>query len=404
MAGKDEGQLSPVLARSDHISFVEGNTLYVWGGCRCVDGKETFFPSDEILLYDMESGVWSQRHMGGEVLPVLSQPCGAYLQGVLYIFGGCVRNAYTNQMYCVDLSHGEYSWKKVTGTLGATPSPRIRHSCWVHRNRLIYFGGYGCKTLSQINNSKTFLLDETSWATIGSEVFQFWGWNNEVYMFEPASATWTKPQTQGQSPDPRSSHASATLGQKGYICGGLETQTIDIHCLDLTTWMWTKIDHHATHLPRGRTLHTLTAISDHKLFLFGGLSTNGEVLSDGWEFDTVTKEWRERDHVHNDKPRLWHSADNGRDGDVVVFGGSQTFIFLMDSVVALRSPAQSHCGDVLLFQTQPYSLSRLCEDCIGKHTFSVQEQVSWLPAKLQKTIGKRISYFLDNAQNVYAAT
>lgn len=86
-------------------------------------------------------------------------------------------------------------------------------------------------------------------------------------------------------------------------------------------------DHHATHLPRGRTLHTLTAISDHKLFLFGGLSTNGEVLSkfkgfgnirvhdyflnipyffclgDGWEFDTVTKEWRERDHVHKDKPR-----------------------------------------------------------------------------------------------------
>lgn len=38
-------------------------------------------------------------------------------------------------MYCVDLSHGEYSWRKVTGTLGATPSPRIRHSCWVYRNR-----------------------------------------------------------------------------------------------------------------------------------------------------------------------------------------------------------------------------------------------------------------------------
>lgn len=30
--------------------------------------------------------------------------------------------------------------------------------------------------------------------------------------------------------------------------------------------------------------------------------------------------------------RLWHSADKGRDGDVVVFGGSQSFIFLMDSV------------------------------------------------------------------------
>ncbi|XP_073722870.1 kelch domain-containing protein 1 isoform X1 [Misgurnus anguillicaudatus] len=396
MISEGKARVSSAIARSDHISFLDGNTLYVWGGCRCVDGKEICQPSDEILLYDMESGVWSHRHMGGEVPPVLSQTCGAYLQGVLYIFGGCERSGYTNQMYCVDLSDGEYNWRKVTDTVGTTPSPRIRHSCWVYRNRLIYFGGYSGKMAREINNSKKFIVNETSWTTIGSDVFQFWGWNNEVHMFEPESATWTEPHTQGQSPEPRSSHASATLGHKGYVCGGLETQTIDIHCLDLMTWMWTQIDHQTGTLPRGRTLHTLTAISDHQLFLFGGLSTYGEVLSDGWEFNTITKEWKARNHTHKDKPRLWHSADKGRDGDVVVFGGSQTFTFFMDSVVILRSPSQSHCGDVLLFQTQPYSLSRLCEDSIGKQTVSVQEQMSWLPAKLQKTIGKRISYFMDN--------
>lgn len=33
-------------------------------------------------------------------------------------------------------------------------------------------------------------------ATVGSDLFQFWGWNNEVHMFEPVSATWTEPLTQ----------------------------------------------------------------------------------------------------------------------------------------------------------------------------------------------------------------
>ncbi|XDV44747.1 hypothetical protein PO909_012987 [Leuciscus waleckii] len=214
-------QRSPVPPRSDHISVLDGHKLYVWGGCQCVDGQETFLPSNEIWLYDMENGVWSQRHVGGEVPPVLLQTCGAYLQGILYIFGGCDNNDYTNLMYFVDLSDEEYSWGKVTNTVGTIPSPRVRHSCWVYRNRLIYFGGYGCKSVREVNNSKSFMVDEASWATIGSEFFLFWGWNNEVHMFEPESATWTEPQTQGQTPEPRASHASATLGHKGYICGGL---------------------------------------------------------------------------------------------------------------------------------------------------------------------------------------
>lgn len=38
--------------------------------------------------------------------------------------------------------------------------------------------------------------------------------------------------------------------------------------------------------------------------------------------------------------RLWHSADKGRDDDVVVFGGSQTFLFLMDSVCTVKSTTE----------------------------------------------------------------
>ncbi|XP_043085352.1 kelch domain-containing protein 1-like isoform X2 [Puntigrus tetrazona] len=151
-------QRSPVPPRSDHISFLEGNKLYVWGGYQCVDGQETFLPSDEIWLYDMQSGVWSRRYMGGEVPPVLSQACGGYLQGTLYIFGGCDLDSHTNTMYCVDLLSVEYTWKKVTDTVGGTPSPRARHSCWVYKNRLVYFGGYGCKTARESTKPRALWL------------------------------------------------------------------------------------------------------------------------------------------------------------------------------------------------------------------------------------------------------
>lgn len=101
----------------------------------------------------------------------------------------------------------------------------------------------------------------------------FWGWNNEVHIFDPMQASWSEPKThvsqlksdssfytlntkhltsylrdkwkfssfwksvktiskilrwffsdrfcvQGRAPAPRAAHAGATLGCRGYICGG----------------------------------------------------------------------------------------------------------------------------------------------------------------------------------------
>lgn len=106
-------------------------------------------------------------------------------------------------MFSLDLTEQLYSWKMVTDTNGTTPSPRNKHSCWVHRDRsvwescssfsskvllivyllfknvcsqpytcemlsrcrLIYFGGYGCKTIGEVRNtsSTSFIVEEMSW-------------------------------------------------------------------------------------------------------------------------------------------------------------------------------------------------------------------------------------------------
>lgn len=132
-----------------------------------------------------------------------------------------------------------------------------------------------------------------------------------------------------------------------------ETRTNDVHCLDFETWTWTEMyvvlkawetftrfasdsvinilsRTPASPIPVGRSWHTLTAVSDNSLFLFGGLSVDCKPMSkkkllplfsvfvfqsvffliiifefegDGWLLDVEKKIWREVDHPFKNKPR-----------------------------------------------------------------------------------------------------
>ncbi|XP_026207443.1 kelch domain-containing protein 1-like [Anabas testudineus] len=392
------------LERSSHTAFTDNNLLYVWGGYQVVAGEDVMLPGDEIWLCDLDSGTWEHRKITGDIPPDLSGFCGSHANGKLYIFGGCDPTGYTNQMFSLDLTEQCYLWKKVTDTKGTTPSPRNKHSCWVHRDRLIYFGGYGCKTIGEVRNTppSSFVVEEMSWMTIGDTLFRCWGWNNEVIVFDTHTATWSMPETRGPGPAPRGCHASALLGKKGYISGGVETAELDMFCLDLETWTWTQFDIRSSCAPLGRSMHTMTPISDHTLFIFGGLGVDGNTLNDAWQFNTQNRGWNKLTHPHNDKPRVCHTACLGNDNDVVVFGGSSNLCILMDSVAVLRAPSQNHCRDVIIFQTQPYSLFRLCEDFIGKNPELFGKQINWLPSKLSNKVKKRVTFF-SNMQPVLTA-
>ncbi|XP_059181369.1 kelch domain-containing protein 1-like [Centropristis striata] len=383
------------LERSSHTAFIDNNTLHVWGGYQVVSGEDVVLPSDEIWLCDLDSGTWERREITGDKPPDLTGSCGANINGTFYIFAGCDSEGYTNQMFSVDLTEPSCSWKKVTDTKGTTPSPRNKHSCWVHRERLIYFGGYGCKTVGEVQNTSTssFVMDEMSWITIGNTLFRCWGWNNEVSVFDTQSATWSTPETRGPAPPPRGCHASALLGDKGYISGGAETAQLDMFCLDLQTWTWTQFDVSTSGAPLGRSMFSMTPTSDHMLFIYGGLGTDGNTLSDAWTFNTQKREWNQVTHPHKDKPRVYHSACLGKDNDVVVFGGSSNMCFLVDSVAVLRAPSENHCRDVFMFQTQPYSLFRLCEDFIGRNPELFGNYLKFLPSKIHDKLNKRVAFF-----------
>uniref|UniRef100_A0A3Q2QJP0 Kelch domain-containing protein 1 n=1 Tax=Fundulus heteroclitus TaxID=8078 RepID=A0A3Q2QJP0_FUNHE len=379
------------LERSCHTAFIHSNTLYVWGGYQVVAGEDVTLPSDEIWFCDFDSGKWECKEITGDCPSELSGFCGSNINSTLYIFGGCDPDGYSNQLFSVDVAQPCCSWTRVSDTKGATPSPRNKHSCWVHRGRLIYFGGYGCKTVREVQNtsSSSFTVEEMSWATIGNTLFRCWGWNNEVWVFDPQSSTWTAPEIRGPPPAPRGCHASALLGNKGYISGGVETAELDIFCLDLDNWTWSRFDILPSGAPLGRSMHTMSSISDQVLFIYGGLGVDGNTLNDAWLFNTQRREWMTVKHPHKDKPRVCHTACLGSDNDVVVFGGSSNLCILVDSVAVLRAPRQHHCSDVLIFQTQPYSLCRLCEDVIGGNAELLRSQLDLLPLKLRNKIVKR---------------
>ncbi|XP_068439728.1 kelch domain-containing protein 1-like isoform X1 [Clinocottus analis] len=387
------------LERSSHTAFIEGSTLYVWGGYQVAGRQDVMLPTDELWLCDLDSGAWEWRKISGDAPP--AGFCGARVNGELYVFAGCEPEGYASEMFSVDLCSERstsYSWRKLTDTKGTTPSPRNKHSCWVHRDRLIFFGGYSCKTIGEVRNTSTsnFVVEEMSWTTIGNALFRCWGWSNEVTVFDTTTATWSTPETQGPAPAPRGCSASAVLGNKGYVSGGVEKAELDMFCLDLDTWTWTQFDVSPSRpSPLGRSMFTVTPTSDHTLFVYGGLGTDGNTLNDAWQFDTQTKEWNKMPNPHEDKPRVCHTACLGRDDDVVVFGGSSNMCFLMDSVAILRSPSENHCRDVLVFQTQPYALFRLCEDLIGRNPERFRKRLSWLPPKMHQKINKRVSFFCD---------
>ncbi|XP_077319662.1 kelch domain-containing protein 1 isoform X3 [Lithobates pipiens] len=286
--------------RSGHCAAMDRHCLYVWGGYVTIEENEVYLPNDEIWVYDSECGLWKMHLTEGDLPPSMSGSCGACLNGKLYVFGGYDDKGYSNQLYYVDLhsGNGVFTWKHVKNFHGRPPTPRDKLSCWTYGDRLIYFGGYGCRRHSEI--SDCFDVHDASW-----EEQMFWGWSNDIHVFDTQKQTWIQPEVKSAPPQPRAAHSCAILGNKGYVFGGrvLQTRMNDLHSLNLDTWIWSGGIQITGVKPRGRSWHTLTPIGEEHLFLFGGLSAESVPLSDGWIYSISTNEWKQLTHLDKDQPR-----------------------------------------------------------------------------------------------------
>ncbi|XP_023850697.1 kelch domain-containing protein 2 [Salvelinus sp. IW2-2015] len=373
-------ELEQPAERSGHIAAVDGHYMYVWGGYKNSQTTgffDLYLPRNEIWIYNMETERWKKQMTAGNLHTSMSGSCGVCVDGVLYLFGGHHARGNTDRVFRLPLRTPALCWEEMKDLKGLAPSCKDKLGCWVHNNRLVFFGGYGY--MAQGAHRGTFEYDETSF--MGDNPGR--GWNNHIHILDLETSTWSQPVTKGNAPSPRAAHACAKVGNRGYVFGGRyrDYRLNDMYYIDMDSWEW-----HEMSVPQqgpvGRSWHSLTPVSPDHIFLFGGFTTSRETLSDAWLYCVSKNEWQQFKHNHTESPRLWHTACSGPGGEVFVFGGCANNL--------LSHQRAAHSKELLVFTVQPKSLVRFCMEAALQHRELLSGSWDCLPKHLLHTLRQRM--------------
>ncbi|KFV59598.1 Host cell factor 2, partial [Tyto alba] len=196
----------------------------------------------------------------------------------ILVFGGMVEyGRYSNDLY--ELQASRWLWKKVkpqAPSTGSPPCPRLGHSFSLYGNKCYLFGGLANESEDSNNNVPRYL--------------------NDFYELELQHGSgvvgWSIPVTKGILPSPRESHTAIVYCRKDlgnpkmYIFGGMcGCRLNDLWELDIETMTWSRPETKGT-VPLPRSLHTANVIGN-KMYVFGGWvpqSSGGEISAHDGEW------------------------------------------------------------------------------------------------------------------------
>ncbi|KFQ77285.1 Host cell factor 2, partial [Phaethon lepturus] len=196
----------------------------------------------------------------------------------ILVFGGMVEyGRYSNDLY--ELQASRWLWKKVkpqAPSTGSPPCPRLGHSFSLYGNKCYLFGGLANESEDSNNNVPRYL--------------------NDFYELELQHGSgvvgWSIPVTKGILPSPRESHTAIIYCRKDlgspkmYIFGGMcGCRLNDLWELDIETMTWSRPETKGT-VPLPRSLHTANVIGN-KMYVFGGWvpqSAGGEISAHDGEW------------------------------------------------------------------------------------------------------------------------
>ncbi|TMS21563.1 Kelch domain-containing protein 2 [Larimichthys crocea] len=336
-------ELDAPAERSGHIAVVDRNIMYVWGGYKNSQNHgffDLYLPRNEIWAYNMESGVWTKLVAGGGLHTSMSGSCGVCVDGVLYLFGGHHARGNTNKIYRLPLRAPSLVWEEMKDLKGLPPSCKDKLGCWVQKNR----AAHAC-------------------ATVGNRGYVFGG-RYKIMQYYKMNICASLLLSNSVSFDPQNYRLN------------------DLYYIDLDTWEW-----HEMSVPQqgpvGRSWHSFTPVSPDHIFLFGGFTTIRETLSDAWLYYVSKNEWKPFKHSHIERPRLWHTACSGPDGEVFVFGGCANNL--------LSNYRAAHSNELLVFNVQPKSLVRFCMESVLQHRERLSSYWDCLPKHLLHSLKQRMS-------------
>eukprot|EP00698_Gefionella_okellyi_P002052 TRINITY_DN1192_c0_g1_i1.p1 TRINITY_DN1192_c0_g1~~TRINITY_DN1192_c0_g1_i1.p1 ORF type:complete len:896 (-),score=200.83 TRINITY_DN1192_c0_g1_i1:38-2689(-) len=134
------------------------------------------------------------------------------------------------------------------------------------------------------------------------------------------SARWSIPTTSGPAPSARSGHSFTLVGHKLLLFGGFGHNYFnDIYLFDLRTNTWERLQG-SGNVPSARAWHSTTAIDDHVVFVFGGISS-GTTTNDSYFLDTDNGHWSIAESASvQPPPRQGHIATL-LENKLYIFGG-----------------------------------------------------------------------------------
>jgi len=376
--------------RMGHIcQSYDDKYLILWGGHRFDDSRnEKLLDPALIWVFNTEIENWSSIECKNNP-PLLSGACSILTNHCLYIFGGCKRSIFGgftdfhfNDLYKLCLR--TLIWEKCHVANNKMPSPRDKLAGWNYDNKLYFFGGFGA------NFQGSFLNEFGDFDEIPNYNKKL-GWNNQLIYFDLETNTWHEQKyscvNREHRPKPRAAHTCTKINEHQVVLFGgrtLECRSNDLYILNLKDFCWTEnLMANKDNSPTGRSWHTMVALNNNHVFLYGGLSQENQCIGDGWLLNTIDLNWIK---IKTDfEQRLWHTAAvNRKDNQVYVFGGSVTDVFVSQPTFP------KHMFKISL---SPESLKMKCINFICSNKINFSSKSHQIPFELEKCI--RLKYLAN---------
>ncbi|KAI7906957.1 uncharacterized protein BX663DRAFT_465276 [Cokeromyces recurvatus] len=186
----------------------------------------------------------------------------------------------------------------------------------------------------------------------GDKMYVYGGMNNnsvcsdKLYVLELDTFTWSIPKVFGTLPPPCRAHSLTVDPNNGkiYLFGGGDGQIYynHLYVLDIYTMTWSQLKTNKS--LSDRRAHS-TIIWNEGLYVFGG-GNGTNALNDMYRFDLKTEEWTEIKTINNTTARGYHSGTVVND-KLIIFGGNDGKRCLRDfHILDLESLVWEHMEDI----------------------------------------------------------
>lgn len=261
----------------------------------------------------------------------------ALVGNLVFLIGGNYAGRYISDVWCLDLA--SLTWERVIWDEKSDPlPPSAGHAAIAHNGSILLIGGH--ERLERVKNkvkdisplkifsietiSKRCSVVETSCEEgleqgplqrgghsanlIGSKVFMFGGENpnrkpnNELWVLDLQTNTWSKPDVSGAPPEPRSSHTAVTYMERYIVIfggGSVANCYNDIVILDTQTMSWIRPAMSGP-VPPIRAGHA-SAVLGSLMYLIGG-GNNAKGCADMYSLDLK--------NINSDDPLVWTLIGN----------------------------------------------------------------------------------------------